>query len=108
MPKLPGWTAQDVGRLAVTVALIAMFAFALVHEMTNGTDAQTKNLLIGALIGAFSTGAVQFWFGTSPQSATKDDTIAQMAQNTQTALASTPPPGASALPPFPPATPPTH
>jgi len=82
---------QDTGRVAVTAALVLLFAFALVHEVCFGQDAQTKNLLIGALIGAFSTGAVQFWFGTSPSSAAKDATIAQMAANTETALLSTPP-----------------
>jgi hypothetical protein len=90
-PKIPNWSAQDLGRVLVTFALVGMFCFALVHEMVAGTDAQTKNLLIGALIGAFSTGAVQFWFGTSPQSAAKDETIAKMADNTQAALVSTPP-----------------
>jgi len=88
---LKNLTPQDGGRIAVTTALVFMFAFALVHEIVWGADPQTKNLLIGALIGSFSTGAVQYWFGTSPQSAAKDDTIAKMAQNTEQALMSTPP-----------------
>ena len=84
-------SAQDIGRLIVSFALILMFAFALVFEIVWGQDAQTKNLLIGALIGSFSTGAVQYWFSTSPGSAAKDTTIAQMAANTANALEATPP-----------------
>lgn len=78
---MTNWTVQDFGRIIVTAALIVMFLFALVHELLWGQDAQTRNLLIGALIGAFTTGGVQFWFGTTPQSAAKDATIAQMAAN---------------------------
>ena len=92
MLKLPNWNAQDYQRTFVITALVAMFAFALVYEIVYDSDAQIKNLLIGALIGAFSTGAVQFLFGTTPDSGKKNDTIAQMAVNTQTALLSTPPP----------------
>ncbi len=88
---MTNWTAQDLGRLVVTAALLAMFGFTLVYEVMWGKNADAQNLLIGALIGAFSTGAVQFWFGTTPSSSKKDDTIAQMATNTQAALASTPP-----------------
>ena len=96
--KLPDLTSQESQRTFVIVGLVAMFAFALVHEMVWNTDAQTKNLLIGALIGSFSTGAVQYLFGTSPQSADKDKTISKMAENTETALQSTPPPGKPAPP----------
>ena len=85
------WAPQDVMRTFVIFALVGMFSFALIHEMVWSTDQQTKNLLIGALIGSFSTGAIQFLFGTSPQSATKDATISKMAENTEAALQSTPP-----------------
>ena len=90
--KIPNWVPQDFMRVFVITSLVVMFGFALVHEMIYSTDQQTKNLLIGALIGAFSTGAIQYLFGTSPQSLVKDKTIAQMASNTQTALLSSPPP----------------
>ena len=74
------------------VALVAMFAFTLVFEVIWGQNKDAQNLLIGALIGAFTTGAVQFPFGTTPASSKKDDTIAQMAVNTSAALAATPGP----------------
>lgn len=80
-------TVQDVGRLLVTAALVAMFGYALYTEH----DPQTRNLLIGALVGAFSTGAIQFWFGTSPQSAGKDQTIARQTELIDKALRATPP-----------------
>ena len=89
--KMPNWAPQDYMRIFVITALVGMFGFVLIHEMIYSTDQQIKNLLVGALIGSFSTGAIQYLFGTSPQSIAKDRTIAQMASNTHTALLSSPP-----------------
>ena len=91
------WTSQDIMRAFVIASLVILMGFSIVHEMVFSTDQQTKNLLIGALIGSFSTGAIQFLFGTSPQSTTKDSTIAQMAQNTEKALMSSPPAASQAV-----------
>lgn len=90
MPKLPNWSAQEYERAFVITSLVGLFSFALIHEIIWNGDAQIKNMLIGALIGWVGSGAIQFLFGTTPNSALKDQTAYQQAINTQEALHATP------------------
>jgi hypothetical protein len=67
--------AKDVIRLVISVAIVALFAYAYAR---NPSD----DLLIGALISMVST-IVNWWFGSSQQSSDKNTTIQHMAMNEQ-------------------------
>ena len=77
--KRPFWIPEvrDIIGLFVISAMIGMLFVLLLRPITV-PDNQMTNMLIGGFMTA-STAVIQFYFGSSKQSAAKDDTISNMA-----------------------------
>ena len=77
---------MTLSRFLVAAIVLLLFSAVVLYTAYHGvTDSPVTNMLIGALISSF-TGVVNWFFGSSVQSSSKDQTIAQSVQNTQTAL----------------------
>lgn len=74
---------QNFLSILLTAGFIAALGFWMVHPPGefSPTAGTVINMLLGALVAKFTT-VVDFHFGSSKQSAMKDETISNMAANT--------------------------
>ena len=89
-----GFSIQNSLSIIITTAFIAALGAWMLYPPSdvNQTAMTVINMLLGALVAKFTT-IVDYHFGSSKQSQTKDDTISAMSK---TAAANT---GAGGLPP---------
>lgn len=74
--------AKDVFFYALGALVVIGFFSTLIALIVKGADKDTQNLLIGALIAAFST-VVGYFYGSSKGSQEKDERLANSNQNNQ-------------------------
>ena len=74
--------AKDIFFYALGAIVVLGFFIILGIKVIKGNDLASENLMLGALIGAFGT-VVGYWYGSSSSSAKKDETISNIATNTQ-------------------------
>lgn len=74
--------AKDIFFYSLGALVIIGFFSTLIVLIIKGADKDTQNLLIGALIAAFST-VVGYFYGSSKGSQEKDELLANSSQNNQ-------------------------
>lgn len=73
---------KDVFFYLLGALVVIGFFSTLIVLIIKGADKDTQNLLIGALIAAFST-VVGYFYGSSKGSQDKDELLANSTQNNQ-------------------------
>lgn len=73
---------KDIFFYSLGALVVIGFFSTLIVLIIKGADKDTQNLLIGALIAAFST-VVGYFYGSSKGSQEKDELLANSTQNNQ-------------------------